>query len=69
MIEKNDRLKLDLNSFIKLSADYPELLDFFDIFNNKLIQNMSIIITKDHIKKIEKITQKIKEKEEKFKYV
>jgi hypothetical protein len=49
-----------LNSFIKLSADYPELLDFFDIFNNKLIQNMSIIITKDHVKKIEKITHRIK---------
>jgi hypothetical protein len=58
--KKNDGKDLNLPAFIKLSANYPELIDFFDIFNNKLIQNVSVTITRDQIHKIEKITDILK---------
>jgi hypothetical protein len=51
---------LDLKAFIKISADYPELIDFFDIFNNKFMQNMSIVINRDHIKRIEYLLANVK---------
>jgi hypothetical protein len=68
IIEKNDNNLLDLPSFTKISADYPELLDFFDIFNNKVMQNMSIVINRDHIKRIEKILAGVKRLMDKIVY-
>jgi hypothetical protein len=60
IIDKNDNKPLDMNSFIKISADFPELLDFFDIFNNKLMRDMTIVISRDHIRRLDLIIGNIK---------
>jgi Ca2+-binding EF-hand superfamily protein len=60
MLEKSESLKLNLEAFMKVSNSHPEILDFFDIFNNKILDNLTLIIHKDTLKKIENVILHLK---------
>lgn len=60
MLAKSESLKLNLEAFMKVSNSHPEILDFFDIFNNKILDNLTLIIHKDTLKKIENVILTLK---------
>ena len=53
MLKKMSVKELNLKSFINMQTNFPEYMDYFDIFNNKVIRNYDIIILREHIDKLD----------------
>jgi len=51
-MEKIDSDFLDFNSFKQVTIDNPEILDFYDIFNNKISENMTIMIHRQILRRL-----------------
>lgn len=60
ILEKTENGILDLNAYINVSANYPEILDFFDIFNNKIMQSFTIKTAKTTLKKVDNLSSSLK---------
>lgn len=59
IVRKYDRTTLDLKSFIHFSDVYPEMLDFFDIFNNNVLKSRVLKINSDQIEELDQIHKKL----------
>jgi hypothetical protein len=53
IVRKYDRKTLDFKSFIHFSNVYPEMLDFFDIFNNNILKNRILKISAGQIEELD----------------
>jgi hypothetical protein len=52
IIEKIDDEDLTFENYKMLNSINPEIFDFFDIFNNKILENMHIVINKQIISRL-----------------
>jgi hypothetical protein len=66
IIEKIDDEELTYENYRMVTLENPEILDFFDIFNNKILENMTVVINKQIIARLnglyesfDKITDKL----------
>jgi hypothetical protein len=59
ILEKASCKTFDLKAFISVSNNCPEILDFFDIFNNKIMDSLSMVIQRETFKKIEALETKL----------
>jgi len=53
MLKKLEVKDLTLKSFINMSSNYPEFMDYFDIFNNKVVKNLNLSIQRDQLNKLD----------------
>ena len=53
MLRKLEVKELTLKSFINMSSNYPEYMDYFDIFNNKVVKNLTLTIQRDQLAKLD----------------
>jgi hypothetical protein len=59
IVKKYDRNTLDLKSFIHFSNVYPEMLDFFDIFNNNVLKSSALKISSSQLQELDIIHKKL----------
>ncbi len=53
ILRKLEVKKLTLKSFIHMALNYPEFIDYFDIFNNKVIKSLNLTILREHLVKFD----------------
>lgn len=57
---KTERSILDFQEYVQLVSNYPEIFDFFDIFNSKLVENSMIILNRENFGRLKNISDKMK---------
>lgn len=65
IMDKAEVDKLDLNAFLHVTHNNPEILDFFDIFNNKIVDSLTLVVHKESVKKIGSVIKQLRFLEEK----
>ncbi len=53
MLVKLEVKELTLKSFINMSTNHPEFIDYFDIYNNKVVKNLNLTIQREHLMKLD----------------
>ena len=59
ILKRCDKKNLDFKSFLDLNNRFPELIDFFEIFNNKLLNTSIYNINRERLSQLEEINRKI----------
>ena len=59
IMDKIDSPVLDYPSFKTVTTENPEILDFFDIFNNKILENMTLVIHRQILRRLNGLSNSI----------
>ncbi len=60
-MEKIDSPILDYQSFKTVTTENPEILDFFDIFNNKILENMTLVIHRQILRRLNGLSNSLED--------
>lgn len=60
ILKKCEKKRIDFESFLKMNNQFPELIDFFDIFNNKLLNTSIYSIKKERLTQLEEMNIKLR---------
>lgn len=68
-MDKIDSPVLDFENFKTATIENPEILDFFDIFNNKILENMTLVIHRQILRRLNGLSNSLDHLIEQISYV
>jgi hypothetical protein len=68
-MDKIDSNILDYQNFKTAITENPEILDFFDIFNNKILENMTLVIHRQILRRLNGLSNSLDHLIEQIAYI